>query len=88
MNTAGWLLTENGRQPWIVQGIQLTRNGVSPSVSTAEVAFSIVVFFLLYAVLGVVASVLMAKYARRELARPRRRGDRAGGRPRHDLLRS
>src|ERR1022692_3435353 len=32
MNTAGWLLTESGRQPWIVQGIQLTRNGVSPSV--------------------------------------------------------
>ena len=25
MNTAGWMLTENGRQPWIVQGLQLTR---------------------------------------------------------------
>ncbi len=24
MNTAGWLLTENGRQPWIVQGLMLT----------------------------------------------------------------
>src|SRR5262249_7689584 len=23
MNTAGWLLTESGRQPWIVQGIML-----------------------------------------------------------------
>src|ERR1035441_6488009 len=34
MNTAGWLLTESGRQPWIVQGIMLTRNGISPSVST------------------------------------------------------
>ena len=29
MNTAGWLLTENGRQPWIVQGLMLTKNGVS-----------------------------------------------------------
>ena len=28
MNTAGWLLTESGRRPWIVQGIQQTRNGV------------------------------------------------------------
>ena len=36
MNTAGWVLTENGRQPWIVQGIQLTRDGVSPSVSTRD----------------------------------------------------
>jgi cytochrome d ubiquinol oxidase subunit I len=25
MNIAGWMLTENGRQPWIVQGLQLTR---------------------------------------------------------------
>ena len=70
MNTAGWLLTENGRQPWIVQGLQLTRNGMSPSVSTAEVAVSIVAFFLLYAVIGVVAAVLMATYARRELPPP------------------
>ena len=54
MNTAGWLLTENGRQPWIVQGLQLTKNGVSPSVSTAEVVISIIVFFLLYAALAVV----------------------------------
>ena len=31
MNTAGWLLTESGRQPWIVQGIMLTKNGISPA---------------------------------------------------------
>jgi cytochrome d ubiquinol oxidase subunit I len=48
---------------------------VSPSVSTAEVAVSIVAFFLLYAVIGVVAAVLMATYARRELPPPSR-GDR------------
>ena len=33
MNTAGWLLTESGRQPWIVQGLQKTVNANSPSVS-------------------------------------------------------
>ena len=33
MNTAGWVLTENGRQPWIVQGLMLTSTGVSTSVS-------------------------------------------------------
>jgi cytochrome d ubiquinol oxidase subunit I len=68
VNTAGWVLTENGRQPWIVQGIQLTKDGVSPSVSTGEVVFSLVAFFLLYAVLAVVAVKLMTKYARREIA--------------------
>jgi cytochrome bd ubiquinol oxidase subunit I len=67
MNTAGWLLTENGRQPWIVQGIQLTRNGVSPSVSTTTVAISIILFFLLYGVLAVINFVLMTRYARKEL---------------------
>ncbi|MEP7034807.1 MAG: cytochrome ubiquinol oxidase subunit I [Dermatophilaceae bacterium] len=68
MNTAGWLLTENGRQPWIVQGLQLTKNGVSPSVSTAEVAFSIIAFFVLYAALAVVDGILMMRYARQEIS--------------------
>ena len=68
MNTAGWLLTENGRQPWIVQGIQLTKDGVSPSVSTTEVAFSIIAFFVIYAALAVIDVLLMTKYARREIA--------------------
>ena len=44
MNTAGWLLTESGRQPWIVQGIMLTKNGISSSVSTTSIVISLVVF--------------------------------------------
>ncbi|MEY9931577.1 cytochrome d ubiquinol oxidase subunit I [Catenulispora sp. GP43] len=70
MNTAGWLLTESGRQPWVVQGLQLTRHGVSPSVDTTTVVISIVVFFLIYAALAVVAAILMTRYARRQLAPP------------------
>jgi cytochrome d ubiquinol oxidase subunit I len=69
MNTAGWLLTENGRQPWIVQGILLTKNGVS-SVSVTTVAISLIVFLILYGVLAVVDFILMRKYARKELATP------------------
>jgi cytochrome d ubiquinol oxidase subunit I len=67
MNTAGWLLTENGRQPWIVQGLQLTRQGVSPSVSTTNVAISLSVFILLYGVLAVVDWALMLHYSRKQL---------------------
>ncbi len=70
MNTAGWLLTENGRQPWIVQGVQLTRNGVSPSLDTATVGTSLLVFFLLYAALAIVEAVLITRYARKELSPP------------------
>jgi cytochrome bd ubiquinol oxidase subunit I len=67
MNTAGWLLTESGRQPWIIQGIMLTKNAVSPSVSTTDVAISLGAFVLLYVVLGVVDFLLMLKYAREQL---------------------
>ena len=67
MNTAGWLLTESGRQPWIVQGIMLTKNGLSPSVSTAELWISVIAFVLLYGTLGTVDLLLMLRYSRKEL---------------------
>jgi cytochrome bd ubiquinol oxidase subunit I len=67
MNTAGWFLTESGRQPWIVQGLMLTKNGVSPSVSFASMVTSLVIFVLLYLALAVVDLVLMLRYARRDL---------------------
>src|SRR5215475_10433067 len=67
MNTAGWLLTESGRQPWIVQGIMLTKNGISPTVSTTWVAISLVIFILLYGTLGTVDLILMLRYSRRGL---------------------
>jgi cytochrome d ubiquinol oxidase subunit I len=61
---AGWLLTELGRQPWIVQGLLKTSEANSPSVGTATVAFSLSVFIGLYVVLAVVDFVLMRRYAR------------------------
>jgi cytochrome d ubiquinol oxidase subunit I len=67
MNTAGWMLTENGRQPWIVQGLMKTTQGVSPSVSTTEIWISLITFVLIYIVLGVADLVLMMRYARRGL---------------------
>jgi cytochrome bd ubiquinol oxidase subunit I len=67
INTAGWFLTEIGRQPWIVQGIMLTKNGLSPTVSTPMLWTSVTLFFLLYATLGTVDLVLMLRYSRREL---------------------
>ena len=73
MNTAGWLLTENGRQPWIVQGLMKTANGNSPSVSTAEVVISLGVFPAVYAALAVVWLFLMLRYCTpRARARARR----------------
>jgi len=68
MNTAGWLLTENGRQPWIVQGLMQTSQGVSPSVSATSIWISLTIFVLLYGTLAVVDWTLMVRYARKELA--------------------
>ena len=67
MNTAGWLLTESGRQPWIVQGIMLTKNGLSPSVSTTELWISVIAFVVIYGALGTVDLLLMLRYSRKEL---------------------
>ena len=67
INTAGWMLTENGRQPWIVQGLMRTSDGASASVGTATVVTSIVTYGLLYLILGIVAWSLMVRYARRPL---------------------
>jgi cytochrome bd ubiquinol oxidase subunit I len=76
MNTAGWLLTESGRQPWIVQGIMLTKNGISSSVSSTDIVISLVIFVLLYGVLATVDFLLMLKYSRQQLP-PARAGAEA-----------
>jgi cytochrome d ubiquinol oxidase subunit I len=75
MNTAGWLLTESGRQPWIVQGLMLTKNGISPTLSTTWIAISLGVFVLVYAVIATVDLLLMLKYSRKPLPPPRTGAD-------------
>ena len=67
MNTAGWLLTESGRQPWIVQGIMLTKNGISPTVSVTWLWISLIGFIVLYGALGTVDLILMLRYSREQL---------------------
>jgi cytochrome bd ubiquinol oxidase subunit I len=75
MNTAGWLLTESGRQPWIVQGIMLTKNGISPTVSVTWLWISLIGFILLYGTLGTVDFLLMLRYSRKQLPPPRTAAD-------------
>jgi cytochrome d ubiquinol oxidase subunit I len=61
---AGWVLTEVGRQPWIVWGLLKTADANSPSVSTTTIAFSLGTFAVLYGALAVVDVILMRRYAR------------------------
>jgi len=50
---AGWVVTESGRQPWIVQGLMRTADAASP-VPGAAIGTTLVLFVLVY---GVVFSV-------------------------------
>src|SRR5262249_25505289 len=78
MNTAGWLLTENGRQPWIVQGLMKTSAGVSPSVSATWIWITLILFILVYGVFAVVDGFLMVRYGRKELAHADEEGGHDG----------
>lgn len=61
----GWVFTEMGRQPWIVFGLMLTEDGVSPSVPGWTVAISLVAFTAIYAGLAVVEFGLIKKAAQK-----------------------
>jgi cytochrome d ubiquinol oxidase subunit I len=59
---AGWIVTEVGRQPWIVYNVMRTKDAVSP-IATSQVATSFVAFIVVYGILGVIAFYLMRKFA-------------------------
>ena len=66
-NTCGWVLTEMGRQPWLVFGLLTTSAGISPSVSPGMILFTLLLFILLYGVLAIVDAALLFKYARQNI---------------------
>jgi cytochrome d ubiquinol oxidase subunit I len=55
---AGWMVTELGRQPWVIQGLMRTKDAVTP-VNGVQGMF--VAFTLLYALLTVTVIVLLRK---------------------------
>jgi cytochrome d ubiquinol oxidase subunit I len=63
-NTAGWIMTEMGRQPWIVFGLLKTAQAVSPTVNMASVLISLIAFALIYGGLAVADVSLLVKYAK------------------------
>jgi len=67
-NSSGWILTEMGRQPWIVYGLLKTTDAVSPNVPGAMVLLSLALFTLVYGILMVADVYLLAKYAKADPA--------------------
>ena len=56
---AGWVVTEVGRQPWIIVGYMKTADAVTPM---PQLAVPMVAFSLLYLFLGVVVLVLLENH--------------------------
>ena len=55
-NSTGWVLTEVGRQPWIVQGVMRVRDAVTPMPG---LQYSLFASIALYLLLGSVVAVLL-----------------------------
>ncbi len=66
-NTAGWLLTENARQPWIVTGLMKTADAVSPVLTPTSALISLVGFIVIYTLLMAVDVFLLVRTARKGL---------------------
>lgn len=62
-NACGWILTEMGRQPWIVQGLLKVEDGISPNMTIGQVFVSLICYTLVYSALAVAMFYLTRKYA-------------------------
>ena len=83
-SSLGWILTEMGRQPWVVvpnlaalqEGasrasvMQMTEMGISTAVPPWQMLLTLILFTVLYAALGVVWFWLMRRYVREGVDSP------------------
>lgn len=61
---AGWVTTEMGRQPWIVQGLLTTAQAVSPNLTVTDVSISLAGFVTIYVALSIIMIRLIYRFAR------------------------
>ena len=60
-NTAGWMTTELGRQPWLVYGLMRTADGYSTNVHAGNSTFTLLGYMGLYAVLAILFLFLVQR---------------------------
>ncbi len=58
----GWIVTEVGRQPWIVYNVMKTSQAAS-KIAAGQVGVSLAAFIAVYAVLGIVCFYLIVRFA-------------------------
>jgi cytochrome bd ubiquinol oxidase subunit I len=57
----GWIAAEVGRQPWIVYHLMKTKDAVSITVGAGEILFSIILFGIIYIMLGSIFIYLLVR---------------------------
>ncbi len=57
----GWIVAEVGRQPWVVYGLLKTEDAFSTNVSGGSILFSVIVFSLIYLLLGALYIFILAR---------------------------
>jgi len=67
---AGWITTEVGRQPWTVYGVLRTADSVSPSLTGANVAWSLAFYVVVYLIMFPTGIAFMAGLVRRGPQQP------------------
>ena len=60
-NQVGWFAAEMGRQPWVVYGLLRTSDALSKVVTANQVLFSLILFFIIYALLFALFIYLLNK---------------------------
>jgi len=77
-NEAGWVVTEVGRQPWLIYGLLRTAAGISPTVVAGETIFTLLGFAGMYALIGVLTLFLAVHLILEGPEEPGREGARRG----------
>lgn len=60
-NTAGWMTSELGRQPWLIHGLMRTVDGTSRQVSSGNTLFTLLGFMGMYALLSLLFVFMVSR---------------------------
>lgn len=80
-NSAGWIMTEVGRQPWTVFGLMTTSASISPNVSTASLLLSLIAFSGAYLILAIVLVYLFIREIKKGVEHHEAAPDQKAGDP-------
>ena len=62
---AGWIMTEVGRQPWLVYGMMKTADGVTENLQTSQVAFSLTILSILLTLVAILTAWLITVHCKK-----------------------